>query len=196
MYVPPEWDKVTYCDAAAAVICGSFVLTPLYERLRRSRDADAIDNFFRVNQWNFLLIGEKGTGIFFHKDHLAAASWQAAVVGRKKWILCPFTENNLLSSTLSDHSPFTSPHLFCLLLLALRIISMLTHDGWCRFVLFCVCLQQPLVTNNQPSSSTAADVFTFKPQYNTPQGRNFAKARCGSVIVRPGEILYYPSYWW
>ena len=104
MYVPPEWDKVTYCDAAAAAVGGSFVLTPLYERLRRSRDADAIDNFFRVNQWNFLLIGEKGTGIFFHKDHLAAASWQAAVVGRKKWILCPFTENNLLSSTLSDKS--------------------------------------------------------------------------------------------
>ena len=31
------------------------------------RDNAAIDNFFRVNQWNFLLVGEEGTGIFFHK---------------------------------------------------------------------------------------------------------------------------------
>ena len=195
MYVPPEWDKVTYCDAAAAVICGSFVLTPLYERLRRSRDADAIDNFFRVNQWNFLLIGEKGTGIFFHKDHLAAASWQAAVVGRKKWILCPFTENNLLSSTLSDKSLHLASPLLPFAPCPSHYLDADTR--WLVSVcLSCVCLQQPLVTNNQPSSSTAADVFTFKPQYNTPQGRNFAKARCGSVIVRPGEILYYPSYWW
>jgi len=57
------------------------------------RDAAAIDNFFRVNQWNFLLIGEKGTGIFFHRDHLAAASWQAHIKGRKTWVLCPFTQN-------------------------------------------------------------------------------------------------------
>jgi hypothetical protein len=34
-----------------------------------------------------LLIGEKGTGIFFHNDHLAAASWQANIVGRKRWVL-------------------------------------------------------------------------------------------------------------
>ena len=138
---------MTYCDAAAAVICGSFVLTPLYERLRRSRDADAIDNFFRVNQWNFLLIGEKGTGIFFHKDHLAAASWQAAVVGRKKWILCPFTENNLLSSTLSDKSLHLASPL-------LPFAPCPSHDldadtRWLVSVcLFCVCLQQPLVTTN------------------------------------------------
>ena len=30
-----------------------------------------------------LLIGETGTGIFLHHDHLATASWQAHVVGRK-----------------------------------------------------------------------------------------------------------------
>eukprot|EP01046_Picozoa_sp_COSAG06_P022048 COSAG06_NODE_1688_length_8713_cov_4.426051_4_plen_459_part_00 len=53
------------------------------------RDRAAIDNFFRVNQWNSVLIAEKGAGIFFHKDHLAASSWQAHIVGRKKWVLCP-----------------------------------------------------------------------------------------------------------
>ncbi len=103
-----------------------------------TRDHNAIDNFFRVNQWNFLLIGEKGTGIFFHKDHLAAASWQAAVVGRKRWILCPYDQNYLLSEEL----------------------------------------------------------FTLKPDYNTPAGKKFAQAFCGDVTVEPGEIIYYPSYWW
>ena len=194
MYVPPEWDKVTYCDAAAAAVGGSFVLTPLYERLRRSRDADAIDNFFRVNQWNFLLIGEKGTGIFFHKDHLAAASWQAAVVGRKKWILCPFTENNLLSSTLSDKSLHLASPLLPFAPCPSHYLDADTR--WLVSVCFVLRVSATTIGHHQPSSSTAADVFTFKPQYNTPQGRNFAKARCGSVIVRPGEILYYPSYWW
>ncbi len=46
-----------------------------------------VDNFFRVNQWNMLLIGEQGTGIFLHHDHLAASSWQAHTVGRKAWVL-------------------------------------------------------------------------------------------------------------
>ena len=27
-------------------------------------------------------------------------------------------------------------------------------------------------------------------------GKNFAKAFCGDVTVEPGEIVYYPSYWW
>ena len=75
------------------------------------RDYGAIDNFFRVNQWNFLLIGETGTGIFFHKDHLAAASWQAAVVGRKRWILCPYDQNHLLSEELFTFKPDYSSHM-------------------------------------------------------------------------------------
>ena len=29
-----------------------------------------------------MLIGDSDAGMFFHNDHLAAASWQAAVVGK------------------------------------------------------------------------------------------------------------------
>jgi len=124
--LPPEfWTEAEWIDECMSHANGT-------------RDHDAIDNFFRVNQWNFLLIGEKGTGIFFHKDHLAAASWQAAVVGRKRWILCPYDQNYLLSEQL----------------------------------------------------------YTLKPDYSTPEGKKFAKAFCGDVTVEPGEIIYYPSYWW
>lgn len=97
---------------------------------------DVIDNFYRTNQWNMLLIGEVGTGIFFHHDHLAAASWSAQVVGRKEWIICPFNQSYLLNN----------------------------------------------------------DIFTFSPDYNhSPQ---FADALCGRTIVKAGELLYYPAYWW
>ena len=124
--LPPEfWTEAEWIDSCMSHDNGT-------------RDHDAIDNFFRVNQWNFLLIGEKGTGIFFHKDHLAAASWQANIVGRKRWVVCPYDQNYLLSEEL----------------------------------------------------------FTLKPDYNTEQGKKFAKAFCGEVTVQPGEIIYYPSYWW
>ena len=39
-------------------------------------------------------------------------------------------------------------------------------------------------------------LFTLKPDYSTPEGKKFAKAHCGDVTVGPGEIIYYPSYWW
>jgi len=58
------------------------------------------DNFYRTNQWNMLMIGEKGTGIFFHHDHLAAASWSAQVVGRKQWVVCPYNQSHLLSTDI------------------------------------------------------------------------------------------------
>ena len=97
--LPPEfWTEAEWIDDCMATPNGT-------------RDYGAIDNFFRVNQWNFLLIGETGTGIFFHKDHLAAASWQAAVVGRKRWILCPYDQNHLLSEELFTFKPDYSSHM-------------------------------------------------------------------------------------
>eukprot|EP00931_Biecheleriopsis_adriatica_P010384 TRINITY_DN111460_c0_g1_i1.p1 TRINITY_DN111460_c0_g1~~TRINITY_DN111460_c0_g1_i1.p1 ORF type:complete len:375 (-),score=78.14 TRINITY_DN111460_c0_g1_i1:24-1121(-) len=60
-------------------------------------DKKAIDNFFVTQQWKFLLIGEEGTSMFFHKDGTAASTWQVQLAGKKKWTLCPNTESNLLS---------------------------------------------------------------------------------------------------
>lgn len=68
-------------------------------------DKMAIDNFLTTNQWKFLLIGEKGTSMFFHKDGTAASSWQAQVMGTKRWTLCPNSESHLLSTDLDTYNP-------------------------------------------------------------------------------------------
>ena len=73
----------------------------IYECMPERKD---IDNFFRVNQWNMMLIGEPGTGIFFHHDHLSASSWQAHIVGRKIWTLCPYTQTHLLEPAGRIHT--------------------------------------------------------------------------------------------
>ena len=101
-------------------------------------DEDDVDNFFRVNQWNMLLIGEVGTGIFFHHDHLASASWQAHVVGRKEWITCPYDQSHLIGQ--------------------------------------------------------AGGVNPFEPDYQ--KYPKFATAFCGKVTAEPGDLFYYPAYWW
>eukprot|EP00927_Polykrikos_kofoidii_P003764 TRINITY_DN11518_c0_g1_i2.p1 TRINITY_DN11518_c0_g1~~TRINITY_DN11518_c0_g1_i2.p1 ORF type:complete len:416 (+),score=71.86 TRINITY_DN11518_c0_g1_i2:35-1249(+) len=67
-------------------------------------DSEAIDNFFTTNQWKFLLIGEKGTSMFFHKDGTASSSWQAQLRGRKRWTLCPNSESHLLDNHLDTFS--------------------------------------------------------------------------------------------
>ena len=102
------------------------------------KNKDDVDNFFRVNQWNMLLIGEEGTGIFFHHDHLASASWQAHVVGRKEWIVCPYDQTQFIGN--------------------------------------------------------AGGVHAFDPDYS--KYPNFARALCGKTTAGPGDLLYYPAYWW
>mmetsp|Transcript_65224 Transcript_65224/g.155782 ORF Transcript_65224/g.155782 Transcript_65224/m.155782 type:complete len:367 (+) Transcript_65224:74-1174(+) len=99
-------------------------------------DAEAVDNFYTTNQWKFLLIGEEGTTMFFHQDGTASSSWQAQLVGRKKWTLCPHTETRFLS----------------------------------------------------PQVDTFSEAGQKDPK--------FSQALCGQVEVNPGELLYYPGYWW
>lgn len=102
-------------------------------------DPKDVDNFYRVNQWNMLLIGETGTGIFLHHDHLAASSWQAHIVGRKAWVICPYDQSKFLSKMVLDLLP-------------------------------------------------------WDPDYK--RFPEFAKAHCGRVIAEPGDLLYYPAYWY
>lgn len=68
-------------------------------------DEKAIDNFYTTNQWKFLLIGQKGTSMFFHKDHTAASSWQAQIMGRKSWTFCPNSESPYLDIHLNTYKP-------------------------------------------------------------------------------------------
>jgi len=100
-------------------------------------DKPAIDNFFVTQQWKFLLIGQNGTTMFFHKDGTAASSWQVLVLGKKKWTLCPNSESHRLSVNINTFDPYQ---------------------------------------------------YTKFPK--------FEKAQCGQVTVTPGELLYYPGYWW
>eukprot|EP00501_MAST-03F_sp_TOSAG23-6_P001282 GSMAST32.ASY1.ANO1.1330.1 assembled CDS len=106
-------------------------------------DPEDVDNFLRVNQWNMLLIGEIGTGMFLHHDHLAAASWQAHIIGRKEWIICPYNQSHLIGNTKKGGE------------------HIMPFDN--------------------------VDYTTFP---------NFSQAFCGREILSPGEILYYPAYWW
>jgi len=63
-------------------------------------DDKAMDNFYTTVQWKFLLIGEKGTQMFFHQDGTASSSWQAQLVGKKRWTICPNTETRYLSTSI------------------------------------------------------------------------------------------------
>jgi len=56
------------------------------------------DNYAIRTHWKMILIGEKGAGMFNHKDTLRTSSWQMQVEGRKKWHLCPNTESPLLGN--------------------------------------------------------------------------------------------------
>jgi len=67
-------------------------------------DLVAIDNFYTTVQWKFLLIGEAGTSMFFHQDGTASSSWQAQLIGKKKWTLCPHTETRLLDTGINTFS--------------------------------------------------------------------------------------------
>lgn len=99
-------------------------------------DEEAVDNFYTTMQWKFLLIGEKNTRMFLHKDKSCSPSWQVQLRGRKKWTLCPNTQSRFLS------------------------------------------IRQ--------------DTFNKK----TLTDPAFSQALCGQVTVNPGELLYYPGYWW
>lgn len=73
-------------------------------------DVKAIDNFYTTVQWKFLLIGEEGTSMFFHQDGTASSSWQAQLLGKKKWTLCPNTESHLLDVGIDTFSQKDMTH--------------------------------------------------------------------------------------
>ena len=47
--------------------------------------------------WKMMLVGEKGAGMFNHKDVLRMASWQVQVAGRKKWHMCSHSQDPFMS---------------------------------------------------------------------------------------------------
>lgn len=44
--------------------------------------------FHHRTHWRMVLIGQKGAGMFNHKDTLQSSSFQAQVLGRKRWHIC------------------------------------------------------------------------------------------------------------
>ena len=48
----------------------------------------ATDNLFAFTRWRVAVVGNAGSGMFLHADAFASATWQAQIVGRKKWVLC------------------------------------------------------------------------------------------------------------
>lgn len=70
-----------------------------------SVDEHAIDNFYKFMQWKFLVLGEKGSEMFFHKDKSPSTNWYAQILGSKKWTLCPNSESHLLETGFQTFDP-------------------------------------------------------------------------------------------
>ena len=55
-------------------------------------ESSVADKFHIRTHWRMLLIGQKGAGMFNHKDTLQSSSFQAQIMGRKRWHLCSDAE--------------------------------------------------------------------------------------------------------
>jgi hypothetical protein len=78
-------------------------------------DEKAKSNFHLKTHWKMVLIGEENSGMFLHKDALRTSSFQFQISGRKRWILCPPTQDEYLYRAGNEcclHMPFRSlkPH--------------------------------------------------------------------------------------
>ena len=51
-------------------------------------DAATRERFSLLSHWRMLLIGERGAGMFNHKDTLRVSSYQLQLQGKKRWHLC------------------------------------------------------------------------------------------------------------
>lgn len=51
-------------------------------------DSNGVTKFNQNLHWKMMLIGEKGAGMFNHKDVMRMASWQVQLQGRKLWHVC------------------------------------------------------------------------------------------------------------
>lgn len=57
---------------------------------------DEKSKFYLATHWKMLLIGEKSSGMFNHKDTLRTASWQLQLSGDKLWHLCSSANDKFL----------------------------------------------------------------------------------------------------
>lgn len=71
-------------------------------RLSSGEGARIKRHFSFKTHWYMLLIGEAGAGMFPHKDTLPVGSWQAQVVGAKRWRLCS-PESHVMDPYTDEH---------------------------------------------------------------------------------------------
>lgn len=58
--------------------------------------ADALSLFNLQTHWKMVMIAESPAGMFNHKDTLQTSSWQVQLVGRKRWHICPPSQDPYL----------------------------------------------------------------------------------------------------
>ena len=46
-----------------------------------------MDNWWAQTRWRMLLVGQRNSTMFLHRDDIETATWQAQVVGRKRCVL-------------------------------------------------------------------------------------------------------------
>lgn len=84
----PMWDQML-ADAAQGEPRVPSIFT--HDDLWLSKcmeDPNIISEFLIGTHWRMLLIGSRGAGMFNHRDILRSSSFQAQVVGTKRWHLC------------------------------------------------------------------------------------------------------------
>ena len=63
---------------------------------KRSPEEWPADNWMQHCHWKVLVVGKRGSGMFFHADGIGTATYQLQVVGRKRWTVCaPFEADRL-----------------------------------------------------------------------------------------------------
>jgi len=128
--------------------------------------------FLKDHHWRIMIVGQRGAGMFNHKDTLRTASWQVIFQGPKRMQLCPPSSDPHIYQA-GDLDTFVRPLAMDECFLVLTAVLVLTHYS----------PTPPLLV----VAHQAPDYVRF------PRARNLT---CFWAELASGEILYYPRDWW
>lgn len=152
--------------------------------------------------WLLMTIGEKNSGIFFHEDEMALSSWQAQVLGRKAWILCPpLQKSNEYQGHIyhqvdfHGHCPLCSDIDFDVKKSLKHVesllpcnVSQIIDDNYS-----CPSLPSSTTSSTSTSTSTATSSATSTVT-NAMTSQDLIT--CYLDTIEKGDVLYYPRGWW
>lgn len=103
--VPAKWNELleVFSGKSAASSSSRRVLPALFDDVwmedKTCLPTEELASYYKfLTHWRMLLIGEKESGMFNHKDSLRTSSWQIQLVGSKKWHICGPSEEEYMYS--------------------------------------------------------------------------------------------------